>query len=311
MVAHPAGRRRRCSPDARFAPPWTRWSISAGRSRSSWRSWSIAGTASCRSEPTTWARTSPRAGRERVSLRLAEADGVDEVVIESRGPERRHDHGVRTAHLLGLEGFPAREIEAILDTAASSRRSRSATSRRFRPCAARPREPVLRIVARAPGRRSRSRRKRLSADTVNICASTSSMTQGRDAGRHRAQPRRHAARRHHRPPPGLGRSQRARPHVTLPVINAGDGCHEHPTQALLDCLTIREHRGTHRRPHGGDRGRPAAQPRRRARTSTAACRSARGCAWSGRRRCCRREFAALGVELHLACADGVATPTSS
>ncbi|HKA30104.1 MAG TPA: aspartate carbamoyltransferase, partial [Candidatus Binatia bacterium] len=33
-------------------------------------------------------------------------------------------------------------------------------------------------------------------------------------------------------------------HVGCPIINAGDGCHEHPTQALLDCLTIREHRGT-------------------------------------------------------------------
>ena len=32
-------------------------------------------------------------------------------------------------------------------------------------------------------------------------------------------------------------------HVTCPIINAGDGCHEHPTQALLDLLTIREHRG--------------------------------------------------------------------
>ena len=32
-------------------------------------------------------------------------------------------------------------------------------------------------------------------------------------------------------------------HVQCPVINAGDGCHEHPTQALLDLLTIRERRG--------------------------------------------------------------------
>jgi aspartate carbamoyltransferase catalytic subunit len=32
--------------------------------------------------------------------------------------------------------------------------------------------------------------------------------------------------------------------LTLPVINAGDGTHEHPTQALLDALTIRDRRGT-------------------------------------------------------------------
>src|SRR5207302_1834356 len=32
-------------------------------------------------------------------------------------------------------------------------------------------------------------------------------------------------------------------HVSCPILNAGDGCHEHPTQALLDLLTIREHLG--------------------------------------------------------------------
>ena len=37
--------------------------------------------------------------------------------------------------------------------------------------------------------------------------------------------------------------------------------HEHPTQALLDAFTIREHKGRHRGPEGRDRRRPAAQPR--------------------------------------------------
>src|SRR6476659_8864932 len=32
-------------------------------------------------------------------------------------------------------------------------------------------------------------------------------------------------------------------HVDAEVINAGDGTHEHPTQALLDCATIRKHKG--------------------------------------------------------------------
>src|SRR6185295_6688776 len=32
-------------------------------------------------------------------------------------------------------------------------------------------------------------------------------------------------------------------HVEAAVINAGDGTHEHPTQALLDCATIRKHKG--------------------------------------------------------------------
>ena len=45
------------------------------------------------------------------------------------------------------------------------------------------------------------------------------------------------------------------------IINAGDGMHEHPTQALLDAFTIREHKRPARRAEGRDRRRPAAQPR--------------------------------------------------
>ena len=33
-------------------------------------------------------------------------------------------------------------------------------------------------------------------------------------------------------------------HLATPIINAGDGTHEHPTQALLDARTILDHRGT-------------------------------------------------------------------
>ena len=45
------------------------------------------------------------------------------------------------------------------------------------------------------------------------------------------------------------------------IINAGDGMHEHPTQALLDAFTIREHKKRLAGPEGRDRRRPAAQPR--------------------------------------------------
>ncbi len=44
------------------------------------------------------------------------------------------------------------------------------------------------------------------------------------------------------------------------VINAGDGTHEHPTQALLDALTIRQRLGCDRGQAGGDRRRHPAQP---------------------------------------------------
>jgi aspartate carbamoyltransferase catalytic subunit len=40
-----------------------------------------------------------------------------------------------------------------------------------------------------------------------------------------------------------GAAEFAASHLSIPVINAGDGRHEHPTQGLLDMLTIRQHRG--------------------------------------------------------------------
>src|SRR5580658_471661 len=43
--------------------------------------------------------------------------------------------------------------------------------------------------------------------------------------------------------PTSGAAQFAAEHVGVPVVNAGDGRHEHPTQALLDMLTIRQARG--------------------------------------------------------------------
>ena len=77
--------------------------------------------------------------------------------------------------------------------------------------------------------------------------------------------------------------------VDCSVINAGDGAHEHPTQALLDALTIRRAQGPHRRADRGDLRRhpafarrplqhPPAQHARRARARhralDAACRPA-------------------------------------
>ena len=41
-------------------PRWTRWWTRVGRPPSGWRCWSIVGTGSCPSAPTTWARTCPR-----------------------------------------------------------------------------------------------------------------------------------------------------------------------------------------------------------------------------------------------------------
>jgi aspartate carbamoyltransferase catalytic subunit len=85
--------------------------------------------------------------------------------------------------------------------------------------------------------------KRLSADTMNFSVSTSSVKKGEslrdtvetiEAMGIDAVVVRHAS---------AGVPWQVARWVDAPVINAGDGWHEHPTQALLDCYTIREHLG--------------------------------------------------------------------
>jgi aspartate carbamoyltransferase catalytic subunit len=85
--------------------------------------------------------------------------------------------------------------------------------------------------------------KRLSADTVNIAATGSSVSKGEtlvDTARNLEAMKidmvviRHGA---------SGAARFLAERIPSNVINAGDGRHEHPTQALLDMLTIRDHRG--------------------------------------------------------------------
>lgn len=85
--------------------------------------------------------------------------------------------------------------------------------------------------------------KRLSADTMNFSVSSSSVKKGeslRDTARTieamgiDAIVVRHAS---------AGAPHRIADWVDAAVINAGDGWHQHPTQALLDCYTIRQHLG--------------------------------------------------------------------
>ncbi len=126
--------------------------------------------------------------------------------------------------------------------------------------------------------------KRLSADTLNIAIATSSVVKGETLAdtalnleamspdmivlRHSSSGACHL----------LSRICRSA------IINAGDGTHEHPTQALLDAFTIRERKKRLAGPEGGDRRRPAAQPRAALEHPPADQdgRARRGCA--GRRR---------------------------
>jgi len=146
-------------------------------------------------------------------------------------------------HLLGLEGMSAQRIKLILDTAES-----------FKEVLERPIRvvPTLRGVSVAnlffePSTRTRISfelaEKRLSAELVNLSSATSSVLKGetlKDTARNiEAMKVDIVVIRHSSPgaPHFLSRS------LQSSVINAGDGAHEHPTQALLDILTLRERFG--------------------------------------------------------------------
>ncbi len=145
---------------------------------------------------------------------------------------------LRHRHLLGLATYGADEIERILETA---RQFRSVLERPIR------RVPTLRgitVVNLFFESSTRTRisfelaEKRLSADTVNFSAFGSSVSKGetlKDTARNiEAMKIDMVVIRHGSPgaPHFLTRC------VDAVVINAGDGAHEHPTQALLDMLTI-------------------------------------------------------------------------
>ncbi|MFL2931977.1 MAG: aspartate carbamoyltransferase catalytic subunit [bacterium] len=84
--------------------------------------------------------------------------------------------------------------------------------------------------------------KRLSADVINLSSTSSSSRKGetlRDTARNiEAMATDVLVVRH----PSSGAPEYLGRELSCAVINAGDGCHEHPTQALLDLYTIREHK---------------------------------------------------------------------
>jgi len=144
-------------------------------------------------------------------------------------------------HLLGLEGLSREEILFLIDTADSFKEISERDIKKV---------PTLRgktVVGLYYEASTRTRTsfeiaaKRLSADYVSIASSTSSSTKGEtllDTARNIAAMRpdclviRHNA---------SGAPHFLAQRIDCPVVNAGDGAHEHPTQALLDLLTIRDH----------------------------------------------------------------------
>lgn len=147
----------------------------------------------------------------------------------------------RRQHLLGLEGLSKEEILFLLDTAASFQEISTRDIKKV---------PTLRgktVVGMffEPSTRTRVSfeiaAKRMSADFVSLSGSVSSTAKGEtllDTARNLAAMRPDVLVIRH---PASGAAHFLAERVAgCSVVNAGDGCHEHPTQALLDLLTIRE-----------------------------------------------------------------------
>ena len=145
--------------------------------------------------------------------------------------------------MLGLEGLQGDKISLILDTAASMKEILGRQIKKV---------PTLRgktvvNMFYEPSTRTRTSfelaSKYLSADAVNISASTSSAVKGESLGDTAATIAALGADvvvlRH----PMAGAPGLVANTVKAAVINAGDGAHEHPTQALLDMFTVRERKG--------------------------------------------------------------------
>jgi aspartate carbamoyltransferase catalytic subunit len=147
-------------------------------------------------------------------------------------------------HLLGIKHLTKEDIQLILDTAAQ-----------FKEVINRPikKVPTLRDITIANLFFENSTRtrlsfelaeKRLSADVVNFSAASSSVKKGETlvdtVNNILAMKVDMVVMRHPNPGAGEFLSQ----HVDASIVNAGDGAHEHPTQALLDAFSIREAVGT-------------------------------------------------------------------
>ena len=150
---------------------------------------------------------------------------------------------LRIRHLLGLEGVSQDDLLEILDRARSfveiSERDRKKVPTLQG-------KTVINLFYEASTRTRASfeiAAKRLSADTINVVASSSSVQKGEtlaDTARNLDAMHPDVIVLRH---PASGAANLLARYVRCPVINAGDGAHEHPTQGLLDLFTIQERLG--------------------------------------------------------------------
>jgi aspartate carbamoyltransferase catalytic subunit len=146
-------------------------------------------------------------------------------------------------HLLGIRELSAGEISHLLDTA---EQFRDVSRREIKKVPALRGRTVINLFFEASTRTRTSfeiAAKRLSADAVNISVSTSSVSKGEtllDTARNlEAMAPDCIVLRHSM----AGAPYHLAKICNSSIVNAGDGAHEHPTQALLDALTIRQRKG--------------------------------------------------------------------
>jgi aspartate carbamoyltransferase catalytic subunit len=145
--------------------------------------------------------------------------------------------------LLGIEPLDADDIKTILDTADGLK---EILNRPIKKVPALRGRTVINLFYESSTRTRSSfeiAERVLSADSLSIAASTSSVSKGEtllDTAKNLEAMNpdlvviRHAS---------AGAPHLLARHCRFAVVNAGDGAHEHPTQALLDALTLRQHKG--------------------------------------------------------------------
>lgn len=153
------------------------------------------------------------------------------------------EKGLQVRHLLGIRDLSVADIELIFSTADQFKEVINRSIKKV---------PSLRDVTVANLFFENSTRtrvsfelaeRRLSADVVNFSSSSSSVSKGETlvdtVNNILAMKVDMIVMRH----PAQGAPHFLARHVQVPIINAGDGTHEHPTQALLDAYSVRQHLG--------------------------------------------------------------------
>lgn len=150
----------------------------------------------------------------------------------------------RLHHLLGIEPLTVEQVNFFLDQAKPFQEFQRHPLKKL----ATLRGKTVALAFFEPSTRTRisfaTAASRLGADSMNLQAESSSVKKGEslidtvrtlEAMRPDGIVIRHVA---------SGAAEFVAERLEIPVLNAGDGSHEHPTQALLDALTIRDRKGT-------------------------------------------------------------------